>query len=144
MPRHTDPLCSFDVPRDWENKTIIAFSAPPAPGASDSIANLVVTRDRLRDDEDLVAYAERHLDDLERCMDGFALVGHKEEELDKRRALTISFTSRGSDGPLTQRMTLVEVGDRVVASITCTLPERDLEQLAPLFERILSSLRWST
>jgi hypothetical protein len=142
MPRHIDPLCSFDVPRDWDNKSIIAFSAPARPGAADSLANLVITRDRLRDDEDLVGYAERHLDDLERCMDGFRLVGHKEEQLGDRPALTVSFQSKGGDGLLTQRMTLVELPERLVAAVTCTAPERDLEQMAPLFERILASLRW--
>ena len=90
MPRHHDPLVSFDVPRDWQSRTIIAYRAPregdgPAP-------NVVVTRDRLRDAEDLVGYAERQVEALEREIDGFVLRGSAEVAVDGHPAIAIAFT----------------------------------------------------
>ena len=78
MPRYQDTLVSFDVPRDWENRSIIAFAAPPQPGGA-GVANLVITRDRLRDEEELLDYAERHVDELEASIDGFALLDHERQ-----------------------------------------------------------------
>jgi len=142
MPRHEDPLVSFDVPRQWDNKTIIAYSAPSVDGA-DATANLVMTRDRLRDDEDLRAYADRHLEQLAKRMPGFALVGSGDDPVDDRPAISASFSSDTRDGGLTQRLVMVLLPDRVVASFTLTSPRKDMGQLAPLFERILSTVKFA-
>jgi hypothetical protein len=140
MPRHRDPLVSFDVPRDWESRTIVAYRAPrdgdePAP-------NVVVTRDRLHDDEDLVGYAERQVEALEAEIDGFVLRGSGEVVVDGHPAIAIAFTSEAEGAPLAQRMTMVALPDRLVATFTMTAPSRDLAQLGPLFERILASARF--
>jgi hypothetical protein len=142
MPRHDDPMVSFDVPRDWDNRTIIAYAAPAGEDDKSS-ANLVMTRDRLRDDEDLVAYAERHLDTLAARMKGFTVLGSKDEQVGGRPALTVSFSSKGQDEPLVQRLTMVALADRRVASFTLTAPESQLDQLAPLFGRILASVSFA-
>jgi hypothetical protein len=142
MPRHDDPWVSFDVPRDWDNRTIIAYAAPASADGT-STANLVMTRDCLRDDEDLVAYAERHLDTLSGRMKGFSLLDSKDEQVGGRPALTVSFSSKGADEPLIQRLTMVALADRAVVSFTLTAPESQLDQLAPLFERILSSVSFA-
>lgn len=141
MPRHNDPLISFDVPRDWENRSIIAFAAPEQDGKQ-GVANIVVTRDRLRDDEELVDYAERHLDELEASMEGFFLLSSIQEQVGGKTAFTMAFASDGPEGPLTQRLTMVELTDRVVVSVTLTAPEREIEQLSPLFDRMLGSIAW--
>ena len=52
MPRHHDALVSFDVPRDWDDRTIIAYRAPVE--GEGRAPNLVMTRDRLGEDEDFV------------------------------------------------------------------------------------------
>lgn len=140
MPRHRDPLVSFDVPRDWESRTVIAYRAPregdgPAP-------NVVVTRDRLRDHEDLIGYAERQLASLENEIDGFVLRGHSELSVDGHPAIALAFTSAADGAPLAQRMVMVALPDRLVATFTMTAPSRHLAQLAPLFERILHSARF--
>ena len=142
MPRHLDSLVSFDVPRDWQDKTIIAYTAPPAEGQK-TAANLVMTRDRLGDDEDLYAYAERHVDELAKQLRGFAMLGSRDEEVGGHPALSVSFNSEALDGALTQKLTMVLLTDRVVASFTLTSPERDLSQLAPLFERIMSTVSFA-
>lgn len=143
MPRHDDPLVSFDVPRDWDNKTIIAYTAPATPGGA-TTANVVMTRDRLRPNEDLLAYADRHVDELAKRLSGFVLLDSHDAEVAGRPAIHVSFQSDAQDGPLRQRLTMVLLVDHVVAAFTFTAPERDLDQLAPLFDRILSSVRFST
>ncbi len=141
MPRHTDPLISFDVPRDWENRSIIVYAAPSEQGHKGA-ANVVVSRDRLRDDEELVDYADRHLDDLEASMEGFFLSSSVEEQIGGRTAYTVAFASAGPEGPLAQRLSMVELGDRWVVCVTLTAEEREIEQLSPLFERIVASITW--
>ncbi len=141
MPRHTDPLISFDVPRGWENRSIIAYAAPLQDG-KDGVANVVVTRDRLRDDEELIDYADRHLDDLEDSMDGFLLLGSVQEMVGGKSAYSMTFVSDGPDGELSQRLTMVQLPDRVVVSVTLTAPEREMDQLAPLFDLMTESIEW--
>jgi hypothetical protein len=142
MPRHTDPLISFDVPRDWENRTIIAFAAPEQNGKG--AANIVVTRDRLADDEELIDYAERHIDELEETMEGFFLLSSVEESVGGKTAYTMTFESDGPEGPLAQRLTMVELTDRVVVAVTLTAPERELDQLGPLFDHMIDSIEWGS
>jgi hypothetical protein len=143
MPRHEDPLVSFDIPRDWENKTIIAYAAPPSPGG-EIRANLVMTRDRLQAHEDLEDYAERHVDELAKRMRGFALLGSSEAELGGRPAIHVSFSSDTQDGPLVQRLSLVLLPEQQVAAFTLTAPQRDIGQLTPLFDRIMQSVRFAS
>ena len=141
MPRHTDPLISFDVPRDWENRSIIAFAAPETDDGRGA-ANVVVTRDRLRDDQELIDYAERHLDELEASMEGFFLLNSIQEEVGGKTAFTMSFESDGPNGSLIQRLTMVQLDGRVVVSFTLTAPAREVEQLSPLFDRMVASIEW--
>jgi hypothetical protein len=141
MARHSDPLVSFAVPRDWENKTIIAYTAAPKPGA-EVAANIVMTRDRLREDEDFNDYVDRHVEELAKRIDGFTMRGDAELEVGSRPALSLSFTSNSRDGSLAQRLVMVQLPDRRVASFTLTSPQRELVQMAPLFERMLASVKF--
>jgi hypothetical protein len=136
MPRHRDALVNFEVPRDWIDRSVVAYSAPTPTGV-----NLVMTRDRLEDDEDLPQYAARQLDDIAERMRGFTIEEVVEHEIAGRRAFTTRFRSAGTDGPLVQRLTLIALPDRRVVAFTTTAPARDAEQLAPLFERIISSVQ---
>lgn len=141
MPRHRDPLVSFDVPRDWDNRSIIVFRAP-AEGDG-RVPNLVMTRDRIPDEEDdLYAYADRQLGELAKQLRGFALIGSKEEQVGGRPAITLSFTSDSKDGQLVQRLTMIQLGDRRVACFTLTSPEIEMGRVAPLFQRMMQSVRF--
>jgi len=143
MPRHHDPLVSFDVPRDWDNRTIIVFRAPVE--GDERAPNLVMTRDRIpEDDEDLFAYADRQVADLAKQLRGFVILGSKEEEVDGHPAITVSFTSDSKDGQLVQRLTMVQLPDRQVASFTLTAPEVEVNRVAPLFQRMMESVSFAT
>ena len=54
MPRYEHPDVSFDVPRDWEDRSVAAFSAPLSPGKK-SGPNVVLTRDKLEPGENLAS-----------------------------------------------------------------------------------------
>lgn len=139
MTRHHDDLVRFDVPRDWEDRTIVAYRAPrtgdgPTP-------NVVVTRDRMIGSDDLATYAERHLRSLAGEVEGFQLKNTADVKVDGHDGVLVGFTSRSGDRVLAQRMTLVALPDGQVITITMTAAQDELAQLGPLFERIQSSLR---
>jgi hypothetical protein len=139
MPKHEDALVSFEVPRDWRDRTVVAYAAPPKAGQLTS-ANLVMTRDEIPDDESFEQYVERQLLALEERMKGFVLEARDEDEVAGRPAVVLTFGSSGVDGPLAQRLTILPLPGRRVVSITVTAPVKDAAQLAPLFDRIISSL----
>jgi hypothetical protein len=139
MSRHHDALVSFDVPRDWSDRTVVAYAAPPREGERHA-PNVVVTRDDLPEEEGLEEYVDRQLDALADRLRGFVLDGREDGELGGRPAVVISFGSTGAHGPLAQRLTIVALPDRKVVSFTMTAPERDAAQLTPLFDRIASSV----
>lgn len=144
MPRHEERDVSFDVPRHWDDKSLVAFAAPRQPGqAGQAIAaNLVMTRDTLGEKETLGDYADRQLAELARRLDGFELHRREEVSLGGAPAVAIRFGSRASSGPLEQRLVIVEGRRRGVLCFTATTGKADAEQHDPLFDRILGSVRF--
>jgi hypothetical protein len=140
MPRHEDRDITFDVPRHWDDKTIVAYAAPPAPGQAIA-ANLVMTRDTLRDGESLAGYADRQLTELAKRLDGFELTGRDDLLLGGAAAVALRFTARAAAGPLVQRLVVVEGRRRGVYCFTATSAKADAEQNDPLFDRMLATIR---
>jgi hypothetical protein len=140
MARHRDAFVSFDVPRDWHDQSIVVYAAPRADGDGGG-ATVVVTRDHLADGDDLEAYADRQLDVLARRLSGFVLRSAADTTVDGRPAITTAFTSDGPDGVVAQRLTVAALAGRGVVAVTMTAPAADAAQLAPLFDRMLASLR---
>jgi len=139
MARHQDSLVSFDVPRDWEDRTVVAYAAP-ARDDQRATANIVVTRDRLPEDEDLEAYVARQAAGLELRLKGFVLDEMGECKVAGRPATRLTFTSNGQGGKLDQRLYVVALADRAVASFTMTAPMTEASQCGPLFDRMLASI----
>lgn len=140
MPRHQQGNVSFEVPRHWEDKTIVAFAAPSRPGQSTS-ASFVMTRDTLGDADSLASYADRQLAELSRRVDGFELVEKREATIGGARAFSLRFTSKAQAGPLVQRLVVIEDRRRAVVCFTATAPKADAAQLEPLFDRMLAGVR---
>ncbi|MBI4701653.1 MAG: DcrB-related protein, partial [Deltaproteobacteria bacterium] len=140
MPRYRDHQMSFDVPRDWEDRSLVAFSAPLGPGQK-AAPNLVLTRDRLPEDLDLDGYADRQLDALEERLDELEILERERIEVGGQPAVRARFVSSGSAGPFEQWLTMIQLPERVVASLTMSVPEAEADRMAPLFEHILSSVR---
>ena len=141
MPRHDQADIRFDVPRHWDDKTLVAYAAPPQPGQA-TTANLVMTRDTLLERETLGDYADRQLAELARSLDDFELQKREQPAVGGLPAVSIRFTSRSASGPLDQRLVVVEGRRRALYCFTATTPRADAAQNDPLFERILSSVRF--
>src|SRR5262249_13584715 len=80
-------------PRHWEDKTIVAFSAPSRPGQS-TAASFVMTRDQLTDSDTLASYADRQLAELSKRVDGFELIEKRDTQVAGARAVALRFTSK--------------------------------------------------
>ncbi|MFO0759147.1 MAG: DcrB-related protein [Byssovorax sp.] len=141
MARHEQPDVSFDVPRHWEDKTLVAYAAPPQPEKA-TTANLVMTRDSLLDREMLADYADRQLTELSARLDDFELDRREQTTLGGQPAIILRFTSRSQSGTLVQRLCMVEGRRRLVYCFTATSPKADQAQNDPLFDRILGTLRF--
>lgn len=139
MPRHTESDVSFDVPRHWENKSIVAFAAPSRKDQPVA-PSFVLTRDALGDRESLGAYAERQLTELSRTVDGFELVEKRDTTVGGAPAVAIRFHQTTADGALAQKLVIVESRRRQVLCFTVTAAKSDAEQMDPLFERMLGSV----
>ena len=143
MPRHQTGNVSFEVPRHWEDKTIVAFSAPSRPGQS-TAASFVMTRDTLADSDTLASYADRQLTELAQRLDAFELVDKRETTVSGAKAIAMRFTSKALPGPLLQRLIVVEDRRRAVVCFTATAPKADAAQLEPLFDRMVAGIRFET
>ena len=143
MPRYQDESIQFDLPRDWQDRTIVAFAAPARPG-QERTANVVMTREELATSETLSAYVDRHVEQLTERLEGFELVERESRPLAGRSAVLLRIRSGSAPEKFEQRLTLLELPRRVVATITLTTPAEDAAQMGPLFDRILSTLRIGT
>jgi hypothetical protein len=141
MPRHEQPDVSFDVPRHWEDKTLVAYASPPKDGQA-TAANLVMTRDVLGERETLADYADRQLAELASRLEGFELVRREETTLGGLPAIVLRFGSKAAAGPLLQRLAVAEGRRRSVYCFTATTPKADAAQNDPLLDRILSTVRF--
>ena len=141
MARHEQNDVSFDVPRHWEDKTLVAYASPPQDGQATS-ANLVMTRDVLGERETLGDYADRQLAELAKRLDGFELVRREDTTLGGLPAIVLRFGSKAAAGPLLQRLAVAEGRRRSVYCFTVTTPKADAAQTDPLFDRILSTVRF--
>lgn len=140
MPRHHQGNVSFEVPRHWEDRTIVAFSAPARPGQS-TAASFVMTRDALGASDTLASYADRQLAELSKRVDGFELVERRDLQVSGAPAVALRFTSKALAGPLVQRLVVIEDRRRAVVCITATAPRADAAQMEPLFDRMIAGVR---
>jgi len=100
MPRYEHPDVSFDVPRDWEDRSVAAFSAPLPPGKTTG-PNVVLTRDKLEPGENLASYADRNLVELAQRLEKFSLVKRSDLTVSDLPAVELRFTWKGAGGPPT-------------------------------------------
>src|SRR3954470_17913281 len=99
MPQYKNEEIGFEYPREWEDRTVIAFSAPQRPNAT-TTTNVLVTRDKLGDEEDVKKYADRQLVEMAKRLDAFQLYERKDIRVDGEPAIDLKFSWRGSGGTL--------------------------------------------
>ncbi len=140
MPRYEHPDVSFDVPRDWEDRSVAAFSAPIAPGKSAG-PNIVLTRDKLEPGENLASYADRNLVELAQRLEKFSLQKRLDITVSELPAIELRFTWKGGSGLIDQRLVMCATGKRLVLSITSTAPRAAGVDMESTMTRVLASLR---
>jgi hypothetical protein len=140
MPRYEHPDVSFDVPRDWEDRSVAAFSAPVAPGKSAG-PNIVCTRDKLEPGENLASYADRNLVELAQRLEKFSLQKRLDITVSELPAIELRFTWKGGSGLIDQRLVMCATGKRLVLSITSTAPRSAGVDMEATMTRVLSSVR---
>jgi hypothetical protein len=138
--RHEGKDVAFDVPRDWEDKTVVAFSAPGRAGVA---PNVVVTRDALGEGETLRAYADRQLVELAKRLDGFDLHERRDLNLGGHAAIELAFGWQGQTTALEQRLVMAANRARQVVTLTTTTAKADAKKNDPIFDRILLSVRFA-
>jgi hypothetical protein len=140
MPRFEHPDVSFEVPRDWEDRSVAAFSAPLPPGKKAG-PNVVLTRDKLEPGENLASYADRNLVELAQRLDKFSLQKRSDVTVSGLPAIELRFTWKGATGLVDQRLVMCATGKRLVLSITSTVPRAYGIDMEATMNRILASVQ---
>ena len=140
MPRYEHPDVSFDVPRDWEDRSVAAFSAPLAPGKTAG-PNVVLTRDKLEPGENLASYADRTLVELAQRLEKFSLQKRSDITVSELPAIELRFTWKGNSGLVDQRLVMCATGKRLVLSITSTAPRVAGVDMDATMNRVLASVK---
>ena len=146
MPRHQDKDVSFDPPSDWTDRTVVAFTAPPAISTKPAAApNMVMTREDMRAGDTLRTHADRQLIELGKALEDFDLLESRETELGGQPAILLRYTWISQIGQLEQAMTLVQrPGENgpVATVFTTTMTPDDASRARPIFANILQSVRF--
>jgi hypothetical protein len=144
MPRHQDKDTSFEIPKDWVDKTIVAFAAPTEK-ARDAAPNFVMAREVIREGDSLRSHADRQLLDLGRHLKDFDLLESKETVCGGQPAVFLRYTWMGHFGRLEQTVTIVErfmEQGRMATSFTTTAPAEDASKTRPVFDELIRTIKF--
>jgi hypothetical protein len=139
MPGYRSEVIAFEAPDDWEDKTIVAFSAPPQPGKFSP--NVVMTKDTLKSSETLRSYADRQIMELARRLEGFELVESGDRDVGGRPAMEYRFTWKSEHAELHQHSVILAVGTQIL-SFTGTAIHDDEGALEEAMQRVLGSVKY--
>jgi hypothetical protein len=137
MPRYEHPDISFEYPRDWEDRSVVAFAAPVEPDKT--ATNVVLTRDKLAEEETIRGYADRQIVEMSKRLDAFTLI--ERNDVDGGGIVDLRFAWRGSAGALVQRLVMIPLKEGRIVNLTCTTSREEAQEFAPIFDRILASVR---
>lgn len=140
MPRYEHPDVSFEVPRDWDDRSVAAFAAPVGKGKKTG-PTVVLTRDKLEPGENLASYADRSLVELVQRLERFSLQKRADLLVADLPAIELRFTWKGHSGLVDQRLVMCATGKRLVLSITSTAPRPSDMDIDAVMNRILASVR---
>lgn len=139
MARYEDQLVSFETPSDWNDKSLVTFSAP---AASSAIApNIVMTKDRLAPPvRDLESYADRQLVLLARQLEGLDIEERTRSKISGCDAIALRFSWKGPAGVIAQQLILVQHGQTIVSFATSSM-KSEAETQGPLLSQIVATIR---
>jgi hypothetical protein len=141
MPVHEHPDYNFEVPKDWADKTVVAYTAPARAGQK-MTPNLILTRTPAEGDETVAQYADKQLVELAKKLEHFHLIERKEQTLGGLPAVALTFTWHTPGGPLHQRTTFVKVRGWLMLAFTFTAMKGEFSAHEPALNAIMSSLQF--
>lgn len=131
----------IEVPDDWQDRTIIAFSSPLQP--KQTVApNIVLTRDSIGANEPASAYADKQLVELAKRLEAFNLSSRQDITLGGLAAVELVFTWRGGNGILKQKQIFVAPGNGLVITFVATALVSDFSSMEPVFGAILDTVEF--
>jgi hypothetical protein len=142
MPRFQDKDVGFEAPKEWMDRTIVAFTAP---ANKENAPNIVMTREPMRDEDTLRTHADRQLLELGRQLQDFDLLESRETQLGGQPAILLRFAWVSHLGDLEQSVTMVERTfdqKRVAMTFTTTSPRAEAQGTRPVFQQILQSVQF--
>jgi hypothetical protein len=140
MPRYEHPDVSFEVPRDWDDRSVAAFAAP-VPAGKKVGPTIVLTRDKLEPGENLAGYADRNLVELAQRLEKFTLQKRSDVTVSELPAIELRFTWKGMGGLVDQRLVMCATGKRLVLSITSTAPRAAGVDMEATMNRVLATVK---
>lgn len=138
MPQQGYKNITIDVPQEWQDKTVLAFAAPPRAGKV-AQPNVVVTRDSLPVGQSIRTYGAKQLAELAKALREFELLDSREVNVGGLAGVEYRFTWEGDAGPIFQRMLLAPLQDTVV-TVTASAPKAEATTSAEVFDKILASV----
>ena len=132
----------FDLPDEWVDRTMIAWSARPIPGQAVT-PNILVAYDALRDGETLAAYVNRQLKQLMVKAKRFQLDLRQDTLLDGRSAVEVMFQWDSGTAVLKQRQIYTLLTDGRAMTLVNTAAAHDFEKAEPLFKALRESFAWN-
>lgn len=132
---------AFEAPESWEDKTIVAFAAPPTPGKFSP--NVVMTKEALKSGESLRSYADRQIMELARRLEGFDLIESGERTVGGLNALEYRFSWTSEHAELHQHTVMVAPKDQVL-TFTGTATHEDDASLDEAMVHLLSTISFPT
>jgi len=132
----------FEVPSNWVDRTMIAWSAPPLPG--ERVApNVLVAYDALQDGEDLAGYVNRQLKQLMEKARKFHLDLRQDTSLGGRPAIEVVFHWDSTTGTLKQRQIYTLLSDGRAATFVHTAAAANFEKAESHFSEMIKSFAWN-
>jgi hypothetical protein len=132
----------FHVPNEWVDRTMVAWSAPPAPG-NQVAPNILVAYDKPRTGETLASYVDRQLKDLSSKARRFGLDLKRDVSLAGQPAVELVFHWDNNGTFLKQRQIYALVPGGRVISIVNTARQQDFDTAEPQFLQMLNSFSWN-
>jgi hypothetical protein len=139
---YEDKDIALEVPDHWDDRSVIAFSAPTTDSKTPIMPNVVVTREKPKPGETLDEYANRQLVTNAKTVNQFKLVKHVRTTVGGQPAVEIGFEWHHEvlGVSLRQRHIIVQRGPRML-SIVMTATDSDDPASDKELEAILATVR---
>lgn len=129
---------SLEVPDDWQDRSIISFTASVAP--SEFAPNVVVTREAIDARMSVEEYANRQFDLTQAEVQGLKIIERKNTTVGHLPAVQIVQKIAAHGLNLQQLQTFILI-DEIIVIVTCTSTAAAFNQHLPRFQKIVESCR---